>query len=147
MTSTLTVTAHGVPLPAADQPGPCTSAHSRGYLRYLCVQPAAGLFHLCCDRDGHRTYCTAYHSDGVAPVTRPRLTSGDILRGLDHHPNGYRAGYQGVELAPCPDCLTMACVESELLGDNRYPVVSLTDQLRRLPDDQDATTDADYPQA
>lgn len=147
------LTYHGHVLPDADQPPANPGSLSRVRLWWLCAQPAAALLHLCCDRDGHRTYCGAYHPDGVIDPGRQfsngRLTVAALIRGVHSRRDGtrdrlgYRAAWNGRELSPCPDCLTLAAAESEMIAHPRIPVVRLTDQLAALPDDQDA----DQPQA
>lgn len=146
------LTYHGAVLPDADQPPVNPGSLSRVRLWWLCAQPAAGLFHLCCGRAGTVTYCGAYHPDGVIDPGRQfsngRLTVTALLRGARARVTGtrdrlgYRAAWNNVELSPCPDCLTMAAAESQMIAHPRIPVVRLTDQLAALPDDQDADQQA-----
>lgn len=145
------VTGHGVALPDADQPDQQGDLY-RGHIWFVCEQPAAGLYHLCTDRAGKSTYCGAYHPRGVCtPHTfgNGRLTAGNIVAGIanrrDRHvltSLAYLTWRNDVELLPCPDCLTMAACESQMVASSRYPVVRLTRELSALPDDQDADTDA-----
>ena len=42
-------------------------------------------------------------------------------------------------LTPCLDCLTLACVEAEMIGQRDYPVKILMNKIERLPDTPSTT--------
>ncbi|EEI62383.1 hypothetical protein [Corynebacterium glucuronolyticum] len=77
----------------------------------------------------HRGYFVDSHGLPVG-----NLTPGAYIGRLYAMRNGKR-----VYLNPCPACLTLACVEAEMIGQRDYPVKTLMTKIERLPDTTSTT--------
>lgn len=138
-------------LPQDDQPDTYAGTHTNTRVRWTSADLTHGVYHLCIHTSDDEyqqrrgTYCTRFNPVHTFDIgnTRTVNAAGESL----YYPReGATAGhliaqqplygYQGAHLTPCPDCLTLAAVQAEMRGQNTYPVVTLCQQLQRLPDHQ-----------
>lgn len=141
------------PLPHDDQPDTYSGDHTRTRVRWISIDVAQHLMHLCIhtsdDEPQQRrgTYCTRFNPQrlydlGGMKLTLPGARGGYMIvprRGLPIRklfPGGHNLQLQGQPLQACPHCLTLAAVQAEMRGQRAYPVMTLCQQLERLPDQQ-----------
>jgi len=129
-------------LPPADQPDNYTGNWNRHRVRYLYVDPAAGLWHLGVGDEYQGTYCTRmnplaridlagvklhYRNGGYLMVPRD---GAEVSIFMPHKMAQLRPmTYHGQVPEVCPDCLTMAAVTAEMNGQNTYPIKRLLKAL------------------
>lgn len=129
-------------LPTADQPDNYTGIWNRHRVRYLYVDPAAGLWHLGVGEEYQGTYCTRmnpmrcvdlagvtlhYKRGGYVVIPRAGITVGDLMpETLERR---YPMTYKEQHLEVCPNCLSMAAVQAEMLGQRAYPLRRLLNEL------------------
>ena len=129
-------------LPPADQPDNYTGTWTRHRVRYLYVDPAAGLWHLGVGDEYQGTYCTRmnplaridlagvklhYRNGGYLIVPRD---GAEVSIFMPHNMARHRPmTYHDQVPEVCPDCLTMAAVTAEMIGQNTYPLKRLLKAL------------------
>lgn len=130
------------PLPTADQPDNYTGIWNRHRVRYLYADTTTGLWHLCVGTPHEGSYCTHmnpmrcvdlaglklhYKDGGYIIVPRAGLTVGTLMP--DSLARRHPITYEEQHLAVCPNCLTMAAVQAEMLGQRAYPLRRLLNEL------------------
>lgn len=129
-------------LPPADQPDNYTGIWNRHRVRYLYVDTAAGLWHLGVGDEYQGTYCTRMNPLACIDLAGVKLhyrNGGYLIVPRDGaevsifmpHQMARRKPMTYHEQVPdvCPDCLTMAAVTAEMIGQNTYPVKRLLKAL------------------
>ncbi|MCS4531336.1 hypothetical protein N7326_02400 [Corynebacterium sp. ES2794-CONJ1] len=133
-----------VPLPRPDQPDHYTGTWNRVHVHTLYPDTSAGVWHLSLPDVQAGSYCTQFNPVAACPlpgktlrlrtggyfiVERKGITVGRLMR---YH-QLIELGYHETALQPCPDCLTMAGVAAEMIGQSQYPVKTLLKQMKTLP--------------
>lgn len=131
-------------LPADDRPDNYTGLHNRVHIRMGSVDPHTMTLHLCTGRgETSGTYCTTLNPLARVDLTGMRYDLPNGGYGLTS-PGGATVGellgrirrlqWRGQPLTICPDCLTMARVEAEMISQRAYKVKTVTDAMGKLPD-------------
>ncbi|BAC18966.1 hypothetical protein HMPREF0290_2193 [Corynebacterium efficiens YS-314] len=113
-------------LPRDDQPDTYTGIWNRVQITHVVPDSSRGVMHLVMPKDTVRTFCTTTNPVWVCTTRRPE-TIGAYIQG---RADKWRL-HGGPILTPCPECLTLAAVEAEMRGQNKYPIQRLLDGLAR----------------
>lgn len=113
-------------LPKDDQPDTYTGIWNRVKITHIVPDSHQGVYHLIMPGDKVRTFCTVTNPLWACATKRPE-TIGAYIQG---RADKWRL-HGGPILAPCSDCLTLAAVEAEMRGQNKYPIQRLLDALAR----------------
>lgn len=129
-------------LPTADQPDNYTGIWNRHRVRYLYADTTTGLWHLCVGTPHEGSYCTHmnpmrcvdlagvrlhYKGGGYVVVSRAGLPVGNLMP--DSLARRHPITYEEQHLEVCPNCLSMAAVQAEMLGQRAYPLRRLLNEL------------------
>ncbi|EEI27912.1 hypothetical protein [Corynebacterium glucuronolyticum] len=142
-----------------DMPDHYTGNWHTVKLTHISIDFHEGICHLMMKASPQGSYCTRFNPRRVYNLTSTRLSAtkgwwkehGLYVNhsGLspaafmpEHMDGGHLCatvdGHRMI-LTPCPDCLTLACVEAEMIGQRDYPVKTLMNKIERLPDTTSTT--------
>ena len=121
------------PLPKDDQPDTYSGNWCKANITHLCADPLSGIYHLAISDGRLGSYCTRFNPRCCNRTTLATVPLNTIVKGKHLAVNQQR-------LAPCLDCVTMACVEAEMSGQSRYPLKQLLTQLAKLSDTTNTQT-------
>lgn len=126
-------------LPREDQPGDYTGCWNQTYVRTVYPDTHTGVWHLALTEEMRGSYCGVFNPvwrrklpgsriptihGGVCTVGPQGVPVGQLIRGT-FTPWKFR----GTALAICPDCLTMARAQAELISQPKYRLRGLLKQF------------------
>lgn len=126
-------------LPREDQPGDYTGCWNQVHVHTVYPDTDAGVWHLALPENLRGSYCGIFNPvwrcelpgtqlttthGGVCTVGPQGVTVGQLIRGTF---NPWK--FRGTALAICPDCLTMARAEAELISQPKYRLRGLLRQF------------------
>lgn len=126
-------------LPREDQPGDYTGCWNQVYVRTVYPDTSTGVWHLGLPEEMRGSYCGAFNPlwrcilpgmplttthGGTVTVGTQGVTVGQLIRGM-FKPWKFR----GTALTICPDCLTMARAQAELISQPKYRLRGLLKQF------------------